>query len=97
METEIKETLTQFFIDQLNVELPSTSADLIEAGILDSFMLIEVVMFMETEFSVTTELDDLEIENFISIDSMARFVATRQPGAIPAETPSASIVDARGA
>lgn len=76
IEASIKQCLAQFFLDQFNVELPSTSADLTEAGILDSLMLIEVVMFMETEFSVTTELDDLEMENFASIDSMARFVAT---------------------
>ena len=77
-ETNIQQALTQFFQDQFNVELPSTSADLIEAGILDSLMLIEVVMFMETEFSVTTELDDLEMENFLTIENMARFVAARQ-------------------
>lgn len=96
MESEIQQALTRFFSDQLNVELPSTSADLIEAGILDSLMLIEVVMFMETEFSVTAEFDDLEIENFVTVDSMARFVAARQPGAVPAENnPAAPIIDAR--
>lgn len=80
-ETDIKTSLTQFFLDQFNMEIASTSEDLIEAGILDSLMLIDVVMFMETEFSVTTELDDLEMENFLTIDNMARFVAERQPSA----------------
>lgn len=83
-ETKIQQALAQFFRDQFNVELPSMGADLIEAGILDSLMLIEVVMFMETEFSVTTELDDLEVENFLTIDSMARFVAARQQASVPA-------------
>jgi hypothetical protein len=41
--------------------------------------LIEVVMFMETEFSVVTELDDLEMANFLSVDNMARFVTERRP------------------
>ena len=81
IETDIKTSLTQFFRDQFKVELSSTSEDLIDAGVLDSLMLIEVVMFMETEFSVTTELDDLEMENFLTIDNMARFVAERQPPA----------------
>jgi acyl carrier protein len=79
IEANIKQSLTRFFLDQFNVELSSTSENLIEAGILDSLMLIEVVMFMETEFSVTTELDDLEMENFLTIDNIARFVAERQP------------------
>ncbi|NJO36376.1 MAG: acyl carrier protein [Rhizobiales bacterium] len=80
-ETDIKQSLTRFFLDQFKVELSSTGEDLIEAGILDSLMLIEVVMFMETEFAVTTELDDLEMENFLTIDNMARFVAERLPSA----------------
>ncbi len=80
-ENDIKQSLTRFFREQFQVDLSSTSEDLIEAGILDSLMLIDVVMFMETEFSVTTELDDLEMENFLTIDNMARFVAERQPAA----------------
>jgi acyl carrier protein len=54
-DTDMKKSLVQFFLDQFNVEISSTSEDLIDAGILDSLMLIEVVMFMEREFSVTTE------------------------------------------
>ena len=69
-DTHIKKSLVQLFLDQFNVEISSTSEDLIDAGILDSLMLIEVVMFMERQFSVTTELDDLEMENFLTIDNM---------------------------
>jgi methoxymalonate biosynthesis acyl carrier protein len=83
-DTDIKKSLVQFFLDQFTVEISSTSEDLIDAGILDSLMLIEVVMFMEREFSVTTELDDLEMENFLTIDNMARFVAERQPSSCDA-------------
>ena len=78
-ETSIQQSLLQFFRDQFSVDLPSTDTDLIEAGILDSLMLIDVVFFIEKEFSVTTELGDLEMENFVTIDNMARFVAERQP------------------
>lgn len=98
-ETDIKQSLVQFFQDQFDIELPSTSEDLIEAGILDSLMLIELVVFIESDFSVATELDDLEMENFVSIDSMARFVTARQPASDPGEpaattassAPSASV------
>ena len=78
-ETDIQQTIFQFFRDQFDVELPSASTDLIEAGILDSLMLVELVVYIENQFSVTTELDDLEMENFVTVDSMARFVAARQP------------------
>lgn len=96
MESNIQQALTQFFSDQFNVEPPSTSTDLIEAGILDSLMLIEVVMFMETEFSVTAELDDLEIENFLSIDTMTQFVAARRPTAVRSDEQTSLSIDERG-
>jgi acyl carrier protein len=81
-DTALQNVFLQFFRDQFGVELPSTSTDLIDAGILDSLMLVEVVVFIESEFSVTTELDDLEMENFVTVDSMARFVTARQPSPV---------------
>ncbi len=96
-ESDIQGALTAFFRDQLNVELPSTSADLIDAGILDSLMLIEVVMFMESEFSVTAEFDDLDMENFVSVDCMTRFVVARQQGALVGGQPSPQTLDTQGA
>ena len=88
-EADIQKALMQFFHDQFKIDVSSPSEDLIEAGILDSLMLIEVVMFMETEFSVTTKLDDLEMENFLTIESMARFVVARQSSADPVGGPAA--------
>lgn len=82
-DSSIQKALVQFFRDRFDVELPSTSIDLIEAGILDSLMLVEVVFYIEEQFSVTTELDDLEMENFVTVDDMARFVAARQPSSGP--------------
>ena len=75
----IQQSLLQFFRDRFDVEPPSTGADLIEAGILDSLMLIELVVYIEEQFQVATELDDLEMDNFLTIDDMARFVAARRP------------------
>jgi acyl carrier protein len=75
----IQQSLLQFFRDRFDVEPPSTDTDLIEAGILDSLMLIELVVFIEEQFQVVTELDDLEMDNFLTIDDMARFVAARLP------------------
>jgi len=84
-ETTIQESLLQFFRDQFDIELPSTSTDLIDAGILDSLMVIEVVVFIEEQYSVTTQLDDLDLDNFVTIENMARFVAARQQPADPGD------------
>jgi acyl carrier protein len=53
---------------------------LLESGMLDSQGVLEVVTFIEEEFSLTLEDDDLVPENFQTIDRIAAFVQSRQNG-----------------
>ena len=50
------------------------SADLLESGIIDSLGVLDLVTFMQQEFAVSLEDDDLTPENFKSIECMAQFV-----------------------
>jgi acyl carrier protein len=50
---------------------------LLENGILDSLGILEVVMFIEHEFHIILNDDDLVPENFQSIESIAAFVQRR--------------------
>ena len=49
--------------------------NLLESGIIDSLGVLELVTFMQQEFSVTVEDEDLTPENFQTIECMASFVA----------------------
>ena len=55
-----------------NVISPDT--DLIEAGILDSLLIVSVVLFIEEELACMLEFDDLIETNFSSVTSMANLV-----------------------
>jgi acyl carrier protein len=46
-------------------------------GILDSVGLAKLVVLLEEEFGIEVGVDDLRPENFQTIDSIARFVASR--------------------
>lgn len=70
------------FAEEMNLEVPSVEADLIETGLLDSLKFVELVFAIEQQFGVCVSLDDLEIENFRCIARIAEFVAGRQ-GAPP--------------
>jgi acyl carrier protein len=57
--------------------------NLLESGVIDSLGVLELVTFMQQEFSVTVDDEDLTPENFQTIEFMARFVARSlalQPG-----------------
>jgi acyl carrier protein len=59
--------------------------NLLESGIIDSLGVLDLVTFLQQEFSVAVEDDDLTPENFQNIERMAQFVArspAQQPGPV---------------
>jgi acyl carrier protein len=69
--------LTELFAKKLNLEVSSVDTDLVETGLLDSLALIELLAQLEETFGVSVSTDDLELENFRSIASIAGFVGRR--------------------
>ena len=74
---ESHQKLTELFAKKLNLEVSSVDTDLVETGLLDSLALIELLAQLEETFGVSVSTDDLELENFRSIASIAGFVARR--------------------
>jgi len=68
------ERVQRLFVEALNKQAPAPDTDLIEGGLLDSLALIELIFAIEREFGVTIPLEELEIDSFRSIDSIAGFV-----------------------
>ena len=48
-------------------------------GVLDSMGILEVLMFVQREFGIAVDTADLVLENFGSIEAMAKFVCQRIP------------------
>lgn len=57
------------------------SSALLEEGVLDSLGILELVDYLQSEFGVEVEDDDLMPENFASIDAIAAFVDTKSEAA----------------
>jgi acyl carrier protein len=73
----VDQKLTELFAKKLKLEVSSVDTDLVETGLLDSLALVELLAQLEETFGVSTSIDDLELENFRSIASIAGFVAQR--------------------
>ena len=73
----IHKKLTELFVRKLNLEVPSVETDLVGTGLLDSLALVELLAQLEETFGVSISTDDLELENFRSIASIAGFVNQR--------------------
>lgn len=51
---------------------------LLESGIVDSLGVLDLVGFVEEQFGIEVQDDDLVPENFDSIDALTRFVKERR-------------------
>lgn len=63
--------------EELNAEIPALDADLISAGILDSLGVVNLLVLFEDRYGLSIAPDDLELAQFRSVESMARFIAER--------------------
>jgi acyl carrier protein len=77
----VTDRVQRLFVETLNVEVPSPDTDLIEGGLLDSLALVELLFALEREFAVTIALENLDIDTFRSIRTIAEFVENTKDGA----------------
>jgi len=75
--THLQSRLLKFFLERLHIEIPSVNTDLLETGALDSLGFVELLLYMEKEFGITVAFDDLELDNFRSIEKIEEFMANR--------------------
>ena len=79
-ETEVLERLHSFFLSTFpvakskNIGLDDSLFDL---GVLDSMGMIEVVLFLKSEFGLDVDGGDLRIENFDTIRAVSEFIGSR--------------------
>lgn len=78
MINQINNKLLDFVTQQFSVDTEDIFLDesLIDQGIIDSTGLIEIVSFIEDEYSFSIEEEHLIMENFGSIEKIANFIKT---------------------
>lgn len=79
--TNIRETVRTFLLDNfLHGEDPRNLKDdteLKESGILDSLSTLKLVSFLEEQFQVEFEANDLDAGNLASVESIERLVRSK--------------------
>ncbi|KAA1193384.1 acyl carrier protein [Pseudohalioglobus sediminis] len=69
--------ITDLFEQQLNIRVPSSDTDLIETGLIDSLMLVELIMHLEREFNISVAFEDIDLDNFRTVNAIEQFVKQR--------------------
>lgn len=72
---KIQGLITNILVEQVHVEVPSPTTDLMKDGLLDSITLVELIVGIEKEFGIQVPLEEIEIDNFRSVGRIADFVS----------------------
>lgn len=84
MESEIRTFIADNFLLGDDVQNLPGSASLIDAGIIDSTGVLELVGFLEDRYGIRIADHELLPENLDSIDNVIRFVGSKQSAAASA-------------
>ena len=67
---EIKNKIKEYLEKETQRKIGSDSEYLIEAGVLDSFSMIKLISYIESELNIPVKMEELSPENFNSIDTI---------------------------
>ena len=72
-----RDRITRLLSERIHIEVPSADTDLMESGLLDSLTLVELMTSLEEEFGISISFDEIELDNFRSVERIAQFVGQR--------------------
>jgi acyl carrier protein len=74
---DIQDQICAILREQANVEVPSTDFDLIESGVMDSLTFVDMLFQIEQRFSVSLDIENLDLDDIRSVDRIGQTVASR--------------------
>ena len=63
--------IERIFQEVLRIDVPSSTMDIVEAGLLDSLALVTLLFEIEQEFAIVIPFDELDIESLRTIGQIA--------------------------
>jgi len=73
----IKETVKRFILSSINITRFDDDDNLFELGIVNSLFAVQLMTFIEKTFSIEVEMEDMDIENFKSLNATTAFVVRK--------------------
>ncbi len=74
----VKDSIKNFIFESIQIADLDDDDNLFESGIVNSLFAVQLVTFLEKYFGIEITMEDLDIENFQSINSTTSFVIQKQ-------------------
>ena len=79
-EQRIKETVKRFILNSISIGDLDDDDNLFESGIVNSLFAVQLMTFIEQTFAIEVAMDDLDMENFKSLNATTAFVLKKNGG-----------------
>ena len=76
--THTQQQVTELLATHLHLEVRDAETDLLGGGLLDSLGLVELLALLEQRFDVQISLEELELDHFRTVGSIAAFITSRE-------------------
>ena len=73
-EKGIKEIVKRFILSSISIAKLDDDDNLFESGIVNSLFAVQLMTFLEQTFAIEVAMDDLDMENFKSLNATTAFV-----------------------
>jgi len=71
---EVRDTVRRFILSSITVTGLDDDANLFESGIVNSLFAVQLMTFIEKTYGIDVVMEDLDIENFKSVNATTAFV-----------------------
>ncbi|MBL0743059.1 acyl carrier protein [Chryseolinea lacunae] len=75
---DVKTSVRKFITKSIGIGDIRDDEDLFDSGIVNSLFSIQLVTFIEKSFGLEITQDDLDMDNFKSVDAVCNFVRRKQ-------------------
>lgn len=75
---ENKTKIRAFLLQYIRNEQLQDDEDIFATGAVNSLFAMQLVLFVENEFGIKIEGDDLNLDNFSSIQALATFIESKR-------------------
>ena len=72
---QLQQQIIEIFRERFETRLGSDDVDLLEAGLVDSVKIVELVLEIEQRFGVNLPFEELEIDDFRSVPRLAERIS----------------------
>ena len=74
--SDVRTKIKKFIEESLEVDMSSVtdSEELFTSGLIDSFALIELLGFLESELNFTVDFAEMMVDDFDTIDALVKLV-----------------------